>query len=585
MGSQGNPNRPTSTPHNIVGEKDFGQQIRTIYSLMRHLHHLYNVSTECEEGEMNQPPTFGRLSEFLADVIKPAGLSDKTRDLLIGNAKNWAYNTQLILEDHYNEVIQTTLMEIKNTLDTNWRLAFDIATKWCKRKFKRRLRQETVEQLEEILASSMETLDQEEPMEPPDPKQQVTGQQIISKEPNAQKSCTSEKKDSVQDQSSFIQKTDRATSPISDHSWSPAPGTPAGTPQGQRLPRVLTLKTPKHSKQKEVSHPQTPPSRETTANNHPPEVQALESPVEVSSSSDYEDSVCSEDGEDFSTHEGEAFTQEDDLSLLAEQFSVHGDEETPNFLTQQEDANTGTPDEETIATVVSQESSPTKNTLENPEKPPCSKNTDGSGEQPLAEGPRDPSQTVNPSDIAGPSPKQKPNFHPHFSQKSSEWHWKVTKKWLFIGDSNLNRIPPYTKASLQIESFSGATFRNMEQILTKLTPQMMVEKLVLSVGINARTQKAKETTVKQLQRALRAAKIAFPASEIWIPLINYSDKLPQKEQDALSTINDHIKANMPFISLLPKNKFTTERDNVHWTALTAQAMLDHWSKRLNLVAH
>ena len=110
---------------------------------------------------------------------------------------------------------------------------------------------------------------------------------------------------------------------------------------------------------------------------------------------------------------------------------------------------------------------------------------------------------------------------------------------------------------------------------------LVVEKIVLSFGINSRGNKCKETMVKNVQGALRSTKRKFPYAEIWIPLVKYSEALPQEEQENLETLKEHIERNMPFIPLLPEAKFQTESDDIHWTPETGRAMFDHWMSFLN----
>lgn len=163
-----------------------------------------------------------------------------------------------------------------------------------------------------------------------------------------------------------------------------------------------------------------------------------------------------------------------------------------------------------------------------------------------------------------------------------DWELTVHKKWLIIGDSNLARLPTHSIQDLQIDSYPGANFRHAEEVMSKAVVHTLVEKIVLAFGINSRGQKAKETAVKQLQGAVRAAKRRFPYSEIWIPLVNYSSVLPAAERLNLQKLNNHIQKNMPFLPPLQAALFHTEKDQVHWTGATAQAMFDYWVACLNL---
>ena len=177
---------------------------------------------------------------------------------------------------------------------------------------------------------------------------------------------------------------------------------------------------------------------------------------------------------------------------------------------------------------------------------------------------------------------QRVTRHVNSERKMIDWGLSVRRKWLIIGDSNLSRMPPYDISDLQIDCYPGANFRHAEALMKKATSSVTVEKVVLSFGINHRNQKARETSVKQLQGAVRAARRKFPYAEVWVPLINFSSSLARDEQRTLRTLNGHIERNMPCLSALADREFHTEKDNVHWTKKTARAMLEHWVVLLNL---
>lgn len=60
---------------------------------------------------------------------------------------------------------------------------------------------------------------------------------------------------------------------------------------------------------------------------------------------------------------------------------------------------------------------------------------------------------------------------------------------------------------LQIER--ETTFRHLEAVVNKSTVLVDVEHVIMSLGITSQYQIAKDTTVKQLQAALRAARHKF----------------------------------------------------------------------------
>lgn len=108
----------------------------------------------------------------------------------------------------------------------------------------------------------------------------------------------------------------------------------------------------------------------------------------------------------------------------------------------------------------------------------------------------------------------------------------------------------------------------------------MVEKVILSFGINNRTQMA-QTAIKELQRLHRTASIKFPQADIWIPVISFSRSLPQRDQIHLHALNKYIKSNYQSIPELSRSQFSVERDGFHWTHTTAARLLEHWSQSVN----
>lgn len=150
-----------------------------------------------------------------------------------------------------------------------------------------------------------------------------------------------------------------------------------------------------------------------------------------------------------------------------------------------------------------------------------------------------------------------------------------------MGDSNLSRFPHFQYQDLQIDSFPGATFRHAEAILAKSEVSTTVEKVILAFGLNNRAQKPQQTTFKQLQRAVRMARISFPQAQIIMPEINFSGRLPHREQDNLRQLNQYITSNHQFIPMLVRKHFSTDQDGIHWSQHTAQHMLEHWVQYLN----
>lgn len=109
----------------------------------------------------------------------------------------------------------------------------------------------------------------------------------------------------------------------------------------------------------------------------------------------------------------------------------------------------------------------------------------------------------------------------------------------------------------------------------------MVEKMILSFGLNNRTQKLPDTAVKELQRLLKIAKTRFPHAEILIPEVNFSRAIPLGEQENLNYLNNYITEHCEYIVALPQQEFHTDRDKIHWTRATALTFSNYWLEYLN----
>ena len=186
-----------------------------------------------------QPATFRRLTDYLKDIIKPASMTDKTKDLLEGNAHNWAFTTQLILENHYTEGIEQTLTELENILTPDWQVAFEVATRWSKRKFQRRMTDETIEKAEIHIVSLLKQ-DQGQPKSKnmDKTKQNVNTQTSPRIQPKRSRGPSRDEEIFSGDAFPPLTTVDTGTSPMSDHTWSPCAPPPGGSPRPQRGPKV-----------------------------------------------------------------------------------------------------------------------------------------------------------------------------------------------------------------------------------------------------------------------------------------------------------------------------------------------------------
>lgn len=527
-------------------DKAFGLLVRKMHSIIKMVHHLQNVAPKPGKSE---PKMISHMVETLTSMIKPASPNSATLDLIMGNAKNWGYNTLVILEDHYKASLETMLADLSQDLIPEWKPAFQVATKWAKRNLPR-IMQDVFDHAEALIMSCQE------------------GDVVINRQ------C----------QSPLPQDGPVGSTQVSQQTQE-TPHTSQQTPQASPNPHTSTERT-------KTTVPKTKTTSQQTSTNH--DVATMTEVIEQWSLDQDEEQqslqhrqqtspkvqrwrrgivtnscVVSEDSFSFEI-EG------DDRVSQGSRHSNRGWEISPS----RDSSNLGMVNEQDSPLSQSPSSSTTPSRGDNQEDqrhevlihqtPSLGFETSGSS-----------------SSEASTSTPRAPVFrvkrHPHSERKMIDWGLGVAKKWLIIGDSNLSRFPGYSIPDLQIESYPGANFRHAQALMAKSTSQVVVEKIVLAFGINSRGVRAKETSIRQMQGAVRTAKKIFPYSEIWIPVINYSTYLSTAEQTSLRVLNLHICKNMPSIPALKANRFNTERDHVHWTAETAKAMLDHWVRFLNLI--
>ncbi len=145
----------------------------------------------------------------------------------------------------------------------------------------------------------------------------------------------------------------------------------------------------------------------------------------------------------------------------------------------------------------------------------------------------------------------------------------------------MSRIPAFHIPDLQIDSFPGAKFQHAGNLVEKATIALEPEILVMSFGLNNRSQRCFSATSKEIHRAYRLARTRLPHTEIVVPVVNFCDQLPRDEQNLLLEINEYIRTNLNFLDPLPSAQFRVESDSVHWTSSTARCMLEHWAQSLN----
>ncbi len=189
-----------------------------------------------------------------------------------------------------------------------------------------------------------------------------------------------------------------------------------------------------------------------------------------------------------------------------------------------------------------------------------------------------------------------PNKHYHTGITKTKWHLpQISEQIAVIGDSNVNRFThrPENMQRVVIHSFPGAKLTHAKQLFPPGKNQKTPKQVIVSLGINNRDCN-EITLTDQIARLMNSASRYFPDSNIFIPQINYSEKLPIGARRSLDILNQKIKhyCNLPkyasqfkCIPTLPKTEgFVTDKqdpNHIHWAQPTANKILKHWSHYLN----
>lgn len=189
------------------------------------------------------------------------------------------------------------------------------------------------------------------------------------------------------------------------------------------------------------------------------------------------------------------------------------------------------------------------------------------------------------SSSPGGAARREPRIHPRTERKIFDWNLEIIKPIVVVGDSNLARIPSFVDPRVQVDSFPGATADHLRGVLCKLPPSPMTEKVIISVGLNNCLRKQTSGTAwKQLQQVLRVCDKVFPNAELHVPVIHFSDRLPQATQNLIRILNDTIVERCQYLPAIPRTQFRVEgRDPVHWVGPTAAAILKYWLRHLNML--
>ena len=567
--------RPATRGNKTAATPELHNMAKLISKLIKLTHHLQNIT-----AEGNKPTAFSKLETHLSTVIKAAYPTENLELLLSGNAKNWMHTTNLILQEHYTEVIQEVMGELSTVITPQWNTALQIGKRWATYSLGERLKDSTVTQVEAMLIAEFPTVSE------------ATGEMPVP---------TRERRVSVGVQTSFL---GTAGDWSYEREYPPIPQTQKKTPTAGTRPKQPTAIQPKPQRsRRENSDAQTtvaaeiqmsPDQEDFRETIHMAQGDKLPVPIEplVCLLEPTLQMVSPTRGPHteaiFSLPRGTSTPVNTSLDL-EEIFNNNSHSSQPSL--EDQDSSFEIPDTPLTPFNTSEEEEEASiSPFQRPTEGPENLNRDNGAQDNTLIPPLSPTLTPmtkhpprrpSPFPLTATPPVYKPHRNPNTTRKLIDWRLLISKECVIIGDSNLANIPEFHFQNLQIESFPGANFWHAEQLMTKATIRTRVTKIVLAFGINNRDQKFRETASKQLQRAIKAARDKCPTAEVWVPVINFSEDLPIQQQTTLQNLNQHIKKTVTHIPPLPKCDFQVGQDHIHWTLKTAQAMLKHWVHHLN----
>ncbi|KAJ8368844.1 hypothetical protein SKAU_G00088720 [Synaphobranchus kaupii] len=121
----------------------FAEATRILFKIIQTTHHLQN--TAVTGGKPVPPASLQRKMRELATLVRPASPTEDTMMKLAGNALNWLHTCMQILEEHYQMILQQLTERLKRIHLTNWPEAFQVATRWARKKFGRKLHRTTLD--------------------------------------------------------------------------------------------------------------------------------------------------------------------------------------------------------------------------------------------------------------------------------------------------------------------------------------------------------------------------------------------------------------------------------------------------------
>lgn len=171
------------------------------------------------------------------------------------------------------------------------------------------------------------------------------------------------------------------------------------------------------------------------------------------------------------------------------------------------------------------------------------------------------------------------------SRKLQDWKIRAIKPVVFLGDSNLSRIPAFKNPHIQVDSYPGANFYHFYKLFEMAPKFAETGLVVLAVGFNNRDQDPRKTSIKQLRMVVRGAQSVFPNADIFVAKIHLLDSLTAIQKQNLTIINNFIDSHYNHLSCIHPQHVHTAADGIHWTEETAKTIFSTWCRDIQLDAN
>ena len=174
--------------------------------------------------------------------------------------------------------------------------------------------------------------------------------------------------------------------------------------------------------------------------------------------------------------------------------------------------------------------------------------------------------------------------------------WKLVLKpstsMVFLGDSNLSKVPKVTREDVEVHSFPGAKCWHLTKLLERFDasryPQL--KDVIISVGLN---DCLSETTLRSKRNAsfhecMLQASSTFPDQRVFFQPVYGTIALDLTFLKGIQAFNEHARkflGNRPVAHYLNKHHAQVKQngqDPVHWSRESAFKIIEH---SLSLIAH